>query len=660
MSIGEREPLKILEKVVCASVILPLIVELLLLKDTVAIGCDTRTHVYKAYVLTKQLETLPMNLWGCWDWSWHLGYEFLDVYSPLPYYGIAIQSALGLPLEISLRILLLVFILIAASGAYLLVQELTQHNTLSLLSVVLFLYSPIFITTLNEWGNIGKIGAYASAPLALFFTEKLVKSNEIKQKIKYAFLVSIPLAFSILNNTAPAMWILIMCGFWMLLKSKTALAKLIVTFIGIASISVMLSAFFLLPMIQARTTILPVLGPPEGFSIALLNDIIFRGGVLHWVLIILLAIAPILFLKKKLDRTAKFFFLFLFFYVIYNIVAYLTLNLVPFISIIRGDRSLVVVLVFSSLLPIYLLKPWYKEDKIPKIFVYIIVAFIIISGIWIPPYYPMQDKKYFAAAQYVAEDSGWFRYAFLPREPIGAVLPQYSGKPYVDGWSFLSDPEIFSIIGTAAPGLEKIEKLIAENGTLGVSVLKYLGVKYIIVEKSDPIYGYNLSEAIYRSIKFSGLAIRRYSAQSVRVFKILGFEPVHIYDEVPENLKDAIEKALPLNGNLAVEQIRQNEGELSLDLNTSRAFYIVIPIVNSPKLEVYVNGEKVDAFHAHGNLIAIYLPQAGEYQISIRLKELQLFRFVGAAISFFTLFIGSLFVTFVTLKSKKGKKESHE
>lgn len=645
------------EKLFVLCITLPLIFKVLLLVDTVAIGCDTRTHVYKAYVLTKQIKTLPISLWGCWDWSWHVGYEFLDVYSPLPYYGMAMPSVAGIPLDISLKFLLLAFILIAAFGSYFLVKELTQSNMSSLLSVIFFLYSPIFITTLTEWGNVGKIGAYAFAPPALFFTGKINKSNKKEQTVKYTLFVSIMLSLSILSNVAVGIWILIMCGFWLVFLSKISIIKAAALLIGIGSVSILLSAFFLLPLIAAKTTILPVTTSLiNGFSLPFISDMLFRGGILHWIFIVVLSVMVLRRPNKKLHNKVKFFFLFIALWIVYNIVAYLTLNILPFLSIIRGDRSFVVIHVLSSIIPFYLLKLLNKDGKTLKFAICIIGAFILISGVLSPPYYPLQDRKYFSAAEYTAMDSGWFRYAFLPREPIGSVFPQYSGKPYVDGWSFLSDPEIFSILGTAVPNLEKIEKLIAENGTLGVSVLRYLGVKYIIVEKHNPIWGYNLSETIYRSINSSELTIRAYSAGSVGVFKILGFEPVHIFNEVPENLEDALGEALPLTGNLVVRQIVQNERELLLDLTASQSLYVVIPIVNSNKLEAYVNVEKVDTFHAYGNLMAIYLPHAGMYQISIRLKEFQLFRVVGGIISFLTLLVGSLFVIFLTLKSKRGEK----
>jgi len=644
------------EKLFVLCITLPLIFKVLLLVDTVAIGCDTRTHVYKAYVLTKQIKTLPISLWGSWDWSWHLGNEFLDIYSPLPYYGIAVPSLAGIPLDISLKFLLLIFILIAAFGIYFLAKELTKNIMLSLLSIILFLYSPIFITTLIDWGNVGKIGAYAFAPPALFFTEKIIRSYKKEQKEKYAFFVSIMLSLTILNNIAVGLWVMIMCGFWLAFLSKNSVVKAIAKLIRIGSASILLSAFFLAPLIKARTTILPVTNPPNGATLPFIAEALLRGGVLNWILIAILAVTVLLHPKKKLDNKVKFFFFFIALWTIYEIVAYLTVDFAPFLSTIRGDRSLVVNLVFSSIIPVYLFKLSNKDKKTLKFVIYIIIFFIFVSGMLIPPYYPLQEKKYFSAAEYIAEDFGWFRYAFLPREPIGSVFPQYSGKPYVDGWSFLSDPEIFSILGTAVFGLEKIEKLIAENGTLGVSVLKYLGVKYIIVEKYNPIYGYNLSETIYRSIESSGLTIRAYRDGSVGVFQVLGFELVHIYNEVPENLEDAIRESLSFTENLAVRQILQNEEELHLDLIAFKAFYVVIPVVNSNKLEAYVNGEKVETVHAYGNLMAIYLPYAGEYQISIRLKEFQLFRVLGASLSFFTLFFGSVFVTFVTLKSKRGRK----
>lgn len=645
---------KILEILAVLSVAFPVMLKLTFLVDPVKVGCDTWTHVYKAHVLEAQLKTLPIQLCGSWDWSWHAGYEFLDVYSPLPYYFMALPSLFGASPEIMLRVLIISIILMAAFGMYLLCRELVESCTLSFLGVILFLYSPIFITTLNIWGNIGKFVAYSFAPFALLIAEKLVKNDRGEQMVGYVFSLALILALGILSNVAVGIWISLMCCAWL---AKSSFVKAVVTSIKVLGLSFMLSAFYLLPMLYARATVLPVIGVSKfSATLSFFVDVIFRGNVLVWILLVALLIKLLWRNPKiKMDSNIKVLFYFLLFYLLYNIFAIFTEDILPILSLIRGDRSLVVILVFFSILPLYLIKMMNQRNRFFKTVIYGITIVVLIEGMLLPPYYPMQDEKYFLAAKYISKDAEWCRYAFLPREPIGSVLPTYSGKPYIDGWSFLSDPEIFSILGTPVHGFERIEKLIAKDGSAGLGILEYLGVKYVIVERSDPIYGYELSNAIYNSINSSGLAVSRYSLESATVFELLNFEPVRAYGEVPQDFETAIYGNLPTNGNLVVDHVIQHENEFHLELNVNMELYIVIPVVNSAKLETYVNGTKVDTFHAYANLIAIHLSTPGRYQISVKLKEFQPIRILGGTLSASTLLVGSIYVGVVLIKNKYEK-----
>lgn len=647
----------ILEILVILIIAFPSVLKLTFLVDPIKSGCDTWTHLYKAQILKTQLKTLPIQLWGSWDWSWHAGYEFLDVYSPLPYYFLTLPSLLGVSLEIMFRVLILSVILTAAFSIYFLCKKLTTSYMLGFFGVVFFLYSPIFITTLNIWGNVGKFVAYSYASLALLFAEKLAKNGRREQVAKYAFVSAITLASCILSNMAVGIWVLLMYCVWLI--RHCSFIKAVTMFIGLSCMSFLLSAFYLLPMLYARVTILPVVDVSKGSAIlSFLFDTILRGNFLAWILLSVLLIEIWHDPKKKLDTNVKVLFYFLSFYLLYNIFAILTEDILPALSIIRGDRSLIVILVCFSVFPVYLIKIVNQKFAFLRKIIYGIAIAIIIEGMLIPPYYPLQEEKYFLAADYISKDPMWCRYAFLPREPIASVLPAYSGKPYIDGWSFLSDPEIFSVLGTAVTRFERIEKLIAENGSAGLGILEYLGVKYVIVERSDPIYGYELSNAIYDSINSSELALSRYSQGSVTVFEILNFSIVHAYQEVPQDFETAIYNKLPTDSKLVVCHVvqRENEFYLELDVNID-SLYIVIPVVNSAKLETYVNNVKVDTFHAYANLIAVYLPTNGTYQISIRLKEFQLVRIWGAVLSISTLVCGSAYVGAVFIKSKYEKNK---
>lgn len=648
---------KLMEKLIVLSIAFPLVIKMALLVNPMRVGCDTWTHLYKAYVLKTQLETLPMGLWGAWDWSWHVGYEFLDVYSPLPYYCIVLLSLMGcLTLETSLRILIAGGVILGAFGMYYLCKEVTQHNILGFFGIVLFLYSPIFIIVLIEWGNVGKFIVYALTPLLLLFTEKLIKSSTKSQTIRYMFISGIIAASCILSNIAVGLWALIMSSAWVMFKSNSSPVKFFGEVIGITVFSFMLSAWFLLPMVYSRATFLPVISVSK-LDVSTIIDVVFKAGVLSWIFTGLLSIVLLCSSRKKIDKTVKFFFVFLLLHLLYNIIAVITEDSMPSLSLIRGDRSYIVILILFAILPTYLLKLVNIKRKALKIIALIFIGLSFIQGMQMSPYYPLQYEKYFDAARFIAVDSEeWCRYAFLPREPIGAVLPQYSGKPYIDGWSFLSDPEIFSILGTPVPGLERIERFIIENSTAGLKVLKYLGVKYIIMERADPIYGYEFSNALYAAINSSKIATPRYMQDSVTVFEIKDFCPLHFYSEIPRTLDMAISQALPLNENLIITQFIQTERELSVNLRTSKAGYIVIPIVNSFKLETYVNDEKLSTFHAFGNLIAVYLPSGGEYKICVELKAYQPTRYLGAAISFLALIAGSVCVVVISWRSSKYER----
>jgi uncharacterized membrane protein len=160
---------------------------------------------------------MPFYLWGKWDWNWYAGYPFLQVYSPLFYYIMAmISSVLNISVDLTARLILPFFFLLSALSMYLLCIHITKNKFGSILGAASYAYSPGLISNLSIFGSVGTFMAFAFAPLALLFADRLCNNGKSTDAFLSAFFAGLVL----LSNQGFGLLLLMIVLLYLLLQRK--------------------------------------------------------------------------------------------------------------------------------------------------------------------------------------------------------------------------------------------------------------------------------------------------------------------------------------------------------------------------------------------------------------------------------------------------------
>jgi len=625
---------------------LPVLIKFGLL-DVVSLGTDTRTHVYKTYVLIQEIKQLPPSLWGLWDWNWFCGYPFLKLYAPLFYYVSAVFSiAFNVTPEFVAYWIILLSYPFSAMAMYFLAKHLTKDLWASLLASAAYLYIPFHLANGVVFGNPSSLLTFVFMPLALLFAEKFVQTSYNH----FAILASFALTGTLLTNHAYGIFFFVLFLIWFLLRRKMFQALTLV------SIATLLSAFFLIPILfysSVANTFQPVY-----LQFDLLTSIIAivqpAGTAMGITLFIFAAVLSWMKFKsysrnrknsKKLSfkvnpilRVCGVVILLVF---IYNVIIF-AFPVWPFSSIATG-RTVPPAMVFLSILLALGFLATVKENK--KRIALTFVLLFVLEGLVTPlifisegfVYYPLPPSRYQGAYQFLNRDNDWFRVIFLPSEPIGALTPQYAGKPVVEGWFIQGfSPELYN-------AWVFFNNNLLNNTDEALILARYLGVKYIAIDYQDPIPGLDYSKALYKAMKSASMAKEVYTDYNVAVFRISGYKSiiasnkVQVVSELEQAYKIINDNSIfVVNGsgsgisalsdtdgeaNVTVHFIRQGVENFTVDLSLNGSSYVLIPVSYAPNIQVRVNKEEKVPLKVVPNFICLLLPRAGVYQIEISIKN---------------------------------------
>ena len=609
-----KENVKLVSMLLHILVLLPFLFMILNL-DLINTGRDTLTHIYKAWILKQQIQTLPPWLWGQWDWTWYLGNPFLRTYSPLPYYILAFLSLI-IPFWTAAKIILGLITPLAYISTYKALKHFTQSEVVSIVFAAVYIYSPAHIIPLYMWGSIGQALTTILIPQYFVQLHKTVKTKPPKNIPTTATM----LASIILLNMAVGFWIVILTSIWIIAK------KQILNLFKVGIYSFSLTASFLYAFMFTEGAMLPVITPlyqTESLLKWLKNS--YKISFLHIELTIAayigIALAYLLSsrsLKEKFRKPhwEKIFEINTIIIIITLILS--TLQIYPF-SIIGGDR----VLTTSGFLITFIGAYYVSKLKNTRNFKAIIIMLILITLLtrtFYQPYASINPKTYNELYQTIKEDSEWFRVLFLPREPWGAVTPLYTNHPTLNGWyPQCLPPEIFNTLGSLMTydKYAYLEKNITENPEKTINTLKYLGVKYIIVDASDPIYPELTKEILQTMLKIATATnqvtlVKNHTHEYL--FRIENYTPIHALTYIPQNKTQIPWKTEKINKT----QIIQKTDSLEIRIETPKDYWIIIPIMYDKNLKITLDNQPAQTKIAYPRIIAVKTPK-GSHIIKIQI-----------------------------------------
>jgi hypothetical protein len=609
-------------------VALPLVLKFLVFENASIIGNDTQTHLYKAIILQRNIGQVSFYLWGKWDWNWYAGYPFLQVYSPLFYYVMAIiSSVFNISVDLTARLVLPIFFFLSALSMYLLCIHLTKNKLASMLGAAAYAYSPYLIADFSLDGSVGSFIAFAFAPLALLFADRLCDDG----KNIDAFLSAIFVGLTLLSNQATGLLLLTVVLLYLLLQRKilAGIKVLVETFL--------VTAFWTLPYVaDMQNAFLPVTSSE--------NPITIFGGLLtkYFGLVpIVLLIMALWLTGKRLMKNVKVFTVFaiLALFTAYNIILFFFP--LPILSAFALGRTTVV---YVLLVPLLVALAIAFGGKLPRkgIIVSIFLVLLIVEGLFVPVYVPLTVERYANVYSFLTTDGTWFRALQVPREPVGSLIPIVSGKPVIDGW-FDQGSSLSTLISQLSTNQwylgESKPPILVSDPQEAIAVLGYLGVKYIIVDRDDP-YNLELSQAIYAAVNSTETATEAFTSGNTTVFRLDTFQNLTLatsvatvgnltgfIDYLPYRQEDEAivyngqESLLPANSSgtpsYRIFSINQTYQSMDYKFYIDRAALLILPLAYDRSLQVLVNGTQVPFYNVPPGIIGVPLDKAGTYVIEV-------------------------------------------
>jgi len=581
-------------------------------------GNDILPHIYKAWILKQQIKTLPPWLWGQWDWTWYLGNPFLRTYSPLPYYLIATLTLI-FPFWTTVKTLLSLITPLAYISTYKALKHFTQNKNISLTFAAIYIYSPAHVVPLYMWGSIGQALTTTLIPLYLIQLDKTTKTNQNKNILTTTAI----LALIILSNLAVGFWTTTLTTIWLLTQKQ--LKKLF----KIGLLSFFLTSSFLYNFTTTKGTMLPVLftATQTKYIIEWLKTV-YNITTLQTALITTsYATITLIYLKfrKNAVKREKPYWIKILEITTAIIIVTLILSSIPLypFSIVGGDRTLTV----SGFTIAFIGAYYFSKLKTHKHFQKILISLIMIAlftGTLCQPHSRPNPEKYMEIYQTIKNDPEWFRVLFLPREPWGAITPLYTNHPTLNGWyPQCLPPEVFQLLGSlvAYDKYAYLERNITENPEKTINILRYLGVKYIIVDEKDPQLpelAQKITQTLLKTAKTTKQITLIKNKTHQYLFKIENYTPIHALTYIPRNPEEIPWKTEEIN-NIT---ITQKPNTLEIRYEAPKNYWIIVPILYDKNLKILLNNQPAQTKKAYPHIIAVK-SQKGVNEIKIQLKDLQ-------------------------------------
>jgi hypothetical protein len=189
-----------------------------------------------------------------WSNDWFLGYPQFSVFSPLlSYLILALRFPFGWVL--GTKLLYLSFFVLSGVFAYFYVYELTKNRCASFVAGLAYVFLPYHIIDVGFEGHQGSFGMpYMLIPLLLLCLERLIKKPSIKYVLINGVLLALltltfPQAFPLLVGPFLALYVILRI-WWERQRGVEYLKKITITSVATFCLSLLLTAFWWLPLIS--------------------------------------------------------------------------------------------------------------------------------------------------------------------------------------------------------------------------------------------------------------------------------------------------------------------------------------------------------------------------------------------------------------------------
>jgi len=309
-----------------------------------------------------------------------------------------------------------------------------------------------------------------------------------------------------------------------------------------------------------------------------------------------------------------------------------------------------------------------------------VVGLVLLEAASVPIYTPPSAYRYIKAYGFFKDDPSWFRVFQVLRQPTVGAITMYTGKPVIDGWYDVTDRNLYYVIlrtiSYAGVGLEGFGwGDFVHNTDRALSILRFLGVKYIVIDSVDPVYPPGISKSVFLNVNKSSLVelVGYDELNWVYTFRLKEWYPlivaetayvlgnsseIEAFYEIASNSsfnprngiflsKTNDLEAAPFSawsGDTArthqvgyvVHWFVADDLSVSILVETNASSFVYIPVSYYDGLRVSVNGKEVRPLKALPAFMAIYLPSGGAYYIVIS-RQITLLEGISIFLSYLTL-----------------------
>lgn len=667
----------------------------LYITDVKVLGNDAMAHIYKVWLLSDQFREIRWPYLGIWDPNWYAGYPFLRITAPLFYFIAALLGTLSFlsPAEAT-RIIIFTTFPLSYLSMYICAKSITKDNISSIVGGLLYSLIPTHISIITLVGNFPPCLAYVFMPFVLLFTHRLLfRLGNNRNNLTFAslFLALVGLSHQGAGASLVLSLLILLFLVYSLLKKFNKEVLLIFPIAFLLSLNTLSSVSYALnyaPLDLKLTRPIPPFS--ESFLEFLLPVNYTSLGLAGLVFGVTLPLVTRL-KQKKWNVSSVYAFCSLLILAIFVISLYPNFVNVTIISAIAGRLhhvipvfiALSLACFLSSFRNVALHKPRINRKSILLV---IIVGLLLIEATSVPIYTSPSADRYTDAYEFFKSDPSWFRVFQVPRQPAVGAITMYTGKPVIDGWYDVIDRNLYYVIlrtiSYAGMGLEGYGWGDFVHNTDGaLSILRFLGVKYVVIDSVDPVYPPGVSKSIYMNVNGSNLVeLVGYDEKNwVYTFKLKEWYPIIVsrtafvlsnggeveafyeiasdsdfdprsgifvskhndLEQVPHSIwgEDTLSVS---HVDYAVHWIVTDHLSMSILTETQESAFVYIPVSYYDGLRVSVNGREVSPLRALPSFIAIYLPSGGIHHIVISRKTtlqegiflLLLFLTIGAIIVF--------------------------
>ena len=213
-------------------------------------GHDVDAHMARAVGMSTALHEGQIPPLIASNYVEGFGYSWNLFYPPLAPYVMTIFKLFVFTYENALKLLVIIFMMIAGIGMFKLIEELTGNKKTSLLGAIIYVCSPYIVTDIYIRMAVGEILAYALLPILFLGIHNLFNGNGKKYT-----LIAVGAIGILLSHNISAVFAIAMSAIYVLFNIRKLNNKTIWKKIGINVIFILLIVgFFYFPLLQAKSS----------------------------------------------------------------------------------------------------------------------------------------------------------------------------------------------------------------------------------------------------------------------------------------------------------------------------------------------------------------------------------------------------------------------